>query len=158
MNKDRIKLKRLEPNFKRVIKWRREVQEKLETEINLSPAEILNTKKWHDGLKAAKTAIYCLELIYRRRLMDQAAFPEPDSKIQKVGHVNNSHSTKLSNGDQENGELRLTPYIPVPPDKLTLNESKVLVVSNESTLNKLKVTRKRVVKPTLFKEKVNNKP
>jgi hypothetical protein len=65
MNKDRAKLKRLEPSLKRNVKWRREVQEKLETEINLSPAEILNTKKWYEGLKTAENAIYCVELIYR---------------------------------------------------------------------------------------------
>lgn len=47
MNNDRIKLKRLEPSLKKIVKWRREVQEKLETEkIGLSPAEILNTEKW----------------------------------------------------------------------------------------------------------------
>jgi hypothetical protein len=65
MNKHRAKLKRLEPSLKRIVKWRREVKEKLETEINLSPAEILNTKKWYEGLKTAENAIYCLELIYR---------------------------------------------------------------------------------------------
>ena len=66
MNNDRIKLKRLEPSLKKIVKWRREVQEKLETEkIGLSPAEILNTEKWYEGLKTAENAIYCLELIYR---------------------------------------------------------------------------------------------
>jgi len=81
MNNDRIKLKRLEPSLKKIVKWRREVQEKLETEkIGLSPAEILNTEKWYEGLKTAENAIYCLELVYRRRLMDQAAFAEPDNK------------------------------------------------------------------------------
>jgi hypothetical protein len=64
MNNDRTKLKRLEPSLKKIVKWRREVQEKLETEINLSPAEILNTKKWYEGLKTAENAIYCLELIF----------------------------------------------------------------------------------------------
>jgi len=65
MNNDRVKLKRLEPSLKKIVKWRREVKEKLETEINLSPAEILNTEKWYEGLKTAENAIYCLELIYR---------------------------------------------------------------------------------------------
>ncbi len=55
MNNDRVKLKRLEPSLKKIVKWRREVQEKLETEkIGLSPAEILNTEKWYEGLKTAE--------------------------------------------------------------------------------------------------------
>ena len=46
MNNDRIKLKRLEPSLKKIVKWRREVQEKLETEkVSLSPAEILIHRK-----------------------------------------------------------------------------------------------------------------
>jgi hypothetical protein len=86
----------------------------VENEINLSPAEILNTKKWYEGLKTAENAIYCLELIYRRRLMDQAVFAEPDNKIQKVKQANESCSTKLSGKNQEiKGLDSASPSIPV---------------------------------------------
>jgi len=45
MSKDQIKFKRLEPSLRKIIQWRKEVQEKLEKEINLSSAEGLNTRK-----------------------------------------------------------------------------------------------------------------
>ena len=149
MNNDRIKLKRLEPSLKKIVKWRREVQEKLETEkIGLSPAEILNTEKWYEGLKTAENAIYCLELIYRRRLMDQAAFAEPDNKVQKVKQANESRGAKLSNKNQENEGLGLLPpSIPVISIKSTLG-----------TLGKSNVLRKRVVKPKLTKNNLVTKP
>jgi len=142
MNNDRIKLKRLEPSLKKIVKWRREVQEKLETEkIGLSPAEILNTEKWYEGLKTAENAIYCLELVYRRRLMDQAAFAEPDNKIQKVKQANESRGAKLSKKNQESEELKvIPPSIPVISIKSTLG-----------TLDKSNALRKRVVKPKLTK-------
>ena len=147
MNNDRIKLKRLEPSLKKIVKWRREVQEKLETEkIGLSPAEILNTEKWYEGLKTAENAIYCLELIYRRRLMDQAAFAEPDNKIQKVKQANESRGTKLSKKNQESEELKVVPpSIPVISIKSTLG-----------TLGKSNVLRKRVVKPKLTKKQIGH--
>ncbi len=143
MNNDRIKLKRLEPSLKKIVKWRREVQEKLETEkISLSSAEILNTEKWYEGLKTAENAIYCLELIYRRRLMDQAAFAEPDNKIQKVKQASKSRGAKLSNKNQESEELEVVPpSVPVISIKSTLG-----------TLGKSNVLRKRVVKPKLTKK------
>ena len=109
MNNDRIKLKRLEPSLKKIVKWRREVQEKLETEkIGLSPAEILNTEKWYEGLKTAENAIYCLELIYRRRLMDQAAFAEPDSKARLIFLVLRSMDNETLH---EYGRSNIEPYI-----------------------------------------------
>jgi len=153
MNNDRIKLKRLEPSLKKIVKWRREVQEKLETEkIGLSPAEILNTEKWYEGLKTAENAIYCLELVYRRRLMDQAAFAEPDNiaepdnKIQKVKQANESRGTKLSKKNQESEELKvIPPSIPVISIKSTLG-----------TLDKSNVLRKRVVKPKLTKRQLGH--
>ncbi len=143
MNNDRIKLKRLEPSLKKVVKWRREVQEKLETEkIGLSPVEILNTEKWYEGLKTAENAIYCLELVYRRRLMDQTAFAEPDNKIQKVKRANESRSAKLLKKNQESEELKVVPpSIPVISIKSTLG-----------TLDKSNALRKRVVKPKLTKQ------
>lgn len=147
MNNDRIKLKRLEPSLKKIVKWRREVQEKLETEkIGLSPAEILNTEKWYEGLKTAENAIYCLELIYRRRLMDQAAFAEPDNRIQKVKQANESRGAKLSKNNQESEELKvIPPSIPVISIKSTLG-----------TLDKSNVLRKRVVKPKLTKKQLGH--
>ena len=147
MNNDRIKLKRLEPSLKKIVKWRREVQEKLETEkIGLSPAEILNTEKWYEGLKTAENAIYCLELVYRRRLMDQAAFAEPDNKIQKVKQANESRSAKLLKKNQESEELKvIPPSIPVISIKSTLG-----------TLDKSNVLRKRVVKPKLTKKQLGH--
>ena len=147
MSNDRIKLKRLEPSLKKIVKWRREVQEKLETEkIGLSPAEILNTEKWYEGLKTAENAIYCLELIYRRRLMDQAAFAEPDSTIQKVKQANESRGAKLSKKNQESEELKvIPPSIPVISIKSTLG-----------TLDKSNVLRKRVVKPKLTKKQIGH--
>jgi hypothetical protein len=147
MNNDRIKLKRLELSLKKIVKWHREVQEKLETEkVSLSPAEILNTEKWYEGLKTAENAIYCLELIYRQKLMDQAAFAEPDNKIQKVKQANESHGTKLSNKNQENSYLEVvSPSIPVISIKLTLG-----------TLGKSNVLRKRVVKPKLTKKQLGH--
>ncbi len=147
MNNDRIKLKRLEPSLKKIVKWRREVQEKLETEkIGLSPAEILNTEKWYEGLKTAENAIYCLELIYRRRLMDQAAFAESDNKVQKVRQANESRGTKLLNKNQENEGVRsLSPPIPVISIKLTLG-----------TLDKSNVLRKTIVKPKLTKKQLGH--
>ncbi len=147
MNNDRVKLKRLEPSLKKIVKWRREVQEKLETEkVGLSPAEILNTEKWYEGLKTAENAIYCLELIYRRRLMDQAAFAEPDNKVQKAKQANESRSAKLLNKNQENEGLGLlTPSIPVISIKSTLG-----------TLGKSNVLRKRVVKPKLTKKQLGH--
>jgi len=147
MNNDRVKLKRLEPSLKKIVKWRREVQEKLETEkVGLSPAEILNTEKWYEGLKTAENAIYCLELIYRRRLMDQAAFAEPDNKVQKAKQANESRSAKLSNKNQENEGLGLLPpSIPVVSIKSTLG-----------TLDKSNVLRKRVVKPKLTKNQIGH--
>ena len=147
MNNDRIKLKRLEPSLKKIVKWRREVQEKLETEkIGLSPAEILNTEKWYEGLKTAENAIYCLELIYRRRLMDQTAFAEPDNKVQKVKQANESRGVKLSKKNQESEELKVVPpSIPVISIKSTLG-----------TLNKSNVLRKRVVKPKLTKKQIGH--
>ena len=147
MNNDRVKLKRLEPSLKKIVKWRREVQEKLETEkIGLSPAEILNTEKWYEGLKTAENAIYCLELIYRRRLMDQTAFAEPDNKTQKVRQANESRSTKLLKKNQESEELKVVPpSIPVISIKSTLG-----------TLDKSNVLRKRVVKPKLTKKQIGH--
>ena len=147
MNNDRIKLKRLEPSLKKIVKWRREVQEKLETEkIGLSPAEILNTEKWYEGLKTAENAIYCLELIYRRRLMDQAAFAEPDNKVQKVKQANESRGAKLLKKNQENEELKVVPpSIPVISIKSTLG-----------TPDKSNVLRKRVVKPKLTKKQIGH--
>jgi len=147
MNNDRIKLKRLEPSLKKIVKWRREVQEKLETEKSgLSPAEILNTEKRYEGLKTAENAIYCLELIYRRRLMDQAAFAEPDNKIQKVKQANESRGAKLLKKNQESEELKvIPPSIPVISIKSTLG-----------TLDKSNVLRKRVVKPKLIKKQIGH--
>ena len=147
MNNDRIKLKRLEPSLKKIVKWRREVQEKLETEkIGLSPAEILNTEKWYEGLKTAENAIYCLELIYRRRLMDQAAFAEPDNKNQKVKQANESRGAKLLKKNQESEEVGLlSSSIPVISIKSTLG-----------TLDKSNVLRKRVVKPKLTKKQIGH--
>ncbi len=147
MNNDRIKLKRLEPSLKKIVKWRREVQEKLETEkVGLSPAEILNTEKWYEGLKTAENAIYCLELIYRRRLMDQATFAEPDNKIQKAKQANESRSAKLSKKNQESEELRVVPpSIPVISIKSTLG-----------MLGKSNVLRTRVVKPKLTKKQLGH--
>jgi len=138
MSKDRIKLKRLEPSLRKIIKWRKEVQKKLEKEIDLSPAEVLNTRKWHDGLKAAKTAIYCLELIYRRRLLDQTAFAEQSNKVQKTKHMIKSRGTNLMIKNRDNEELNSIP--PIIP-----------VTSSISTSNKPKVMRKRIVKPKLLK-------
>jgi hypothetical protein len=138
MSKDRIKLKRLEPSLRKIIKWRKEVQKKLEKEIDLSPAEVLNTRKWHDGLKAAKTAIYCLELIYRRRLLDQTAFAEQSNKVQKTKHMIKSRGTNLMINNRDNEELNSIP--PIIP-----------VTSSISTSNKPKVMRKRIVKPKLLK-------
>lgn len=146
MNNDRVKLKRLEPSLKRIVKWRREVQEKLETEkIGLSPAEILNTEKWYEGLKTAENAIYCLELIYRRRLMDQVAFAEPDNKVQKVKQTNESRGTKLLNKNQESEVGSLSSSIPVISIKSTLG-----------ILDKSNVLRKRVVKPKLTKKQIGH--
>jgi hypothetical protein len=147
MNNDRVKLKRLEPSLKKIVKWRREVQEKLEIEkVSFSPAEILNTEKWYEGLKTAENAIYCLELIYRRRLMDQAAFAEPDNKVQKVRQANESRGTKLLNKNQENeGVGSLSPSIPVISIKSTLG-----------TPDKSNVLRKRVVKPKLTKKQLGH--
>jgi hypothetical protein len=147
MNNDRVKLKRLEPSLKKIVKWRREVQEKLETEkVGLSPAEILNTEKWYEGLKTAENAIYCLELIYRRRLMDQTAFAEPDNKIQKVKQANESRGTKIFNKNQERSYLGVVPpSIPVISIKSTLD-----------TLGKSSVPRKRVVKPKLTKKQLGH--
>ncbi len=147
MNNDRVKLKRLEPSLKKIVKWRREVQEKLETEkVSLSPAEILNTEKWYEGLKTAENAIYCLELIYRRKLMDQAAFAEPDNKVQKAKQANENRSSKLSNKNQENEGLGLLPpSIPVISIKSTLG-----------SLGKSNVLRKRVVKPKLTKKQLGH--
>ena len=146
MNNDRIKLKRLEPSLKKIVKWRREVQEKLETEkIGLSPAEILNTEKWYEGLKTAENAIYCLELIYRRRLMDQAAFAEPDNKVQKVKQANESRGTKLLNKNQESEVGSLSSSIPVISIKSTLG-----------ILDKSNVLRKSVVKPKLTKKQIGH--
>ncbi len=147
MNNDQIKLKRLEPSLKKIVKWHREVQEKLETEkISLSPAEILNTEKWYEGLKTAENAIYCLELIYRRRLMDQAAFAEPDNKIQKVKQASESRGAKLLNKNQEDGYIEVVPpSIPVISIKSTLG-----------TIGKSNVLRKRVVKPKLTKKQLGH--
>ena len=60
MSKDRIKLKRLEPSLRKIIKWRKEVQKKLEKEIDLSPAEVLNTRKWMTDLKLPKQPFIAL--------------------------------------------------------------------------------------------------
>jgi hypothetical protein len=78
--------------------------------------------------------------------MDQAAFAEPDNKIQKVKQANESRGTKLSNKNQENGYLEVvSPPISVISIKSTLG-----------TLDKSNVPRKRVVKPKLTKKQLGH--
>ncbi len=78
--------------------------------------------------------------------MDQAAFAEPDNKIQKVKQASESRGAKLSNKNQEDGYIEVVPpSIPVISIKLTLG-----------TLGKSNVLRKRVVKPKLTKKQLGH--
>jgi hypothetical protein len=70
--------------------------------------------------------------------MDQAAFAEPDNKIQKVKQAKESRSAKLSDKNQENEGLNLASPL-------------ILVVSNKSALKKSTTLRKKMVKPKLIK-------
>jgi hypothetical protein len=78
--------------------------------------------------------------------MDQAAFAEPDNRIQKVKQANESRGTKLLKKNQESEELKVVPpSIPVISIKSTLG-----------TLDKSNVLRKRVVKPKLTKKQIGH--
>ncbi len=78
--------------------------------------------------------------------MDQAAFAEPDNKIQKVKQANESRGTKLLNKNQEDGYIEVVPpSIPVISIKSTLG-----------TIDKSNVLRKRVVKPKLTKKQLGH--